>query len=104
MQLLAVYTTVSDESQAESLAGEAIEQGLAACIQIEPIRSVYRWKGQVEREHEVRIMFKTTAGRYQALARWLARAHPYEMPAIYAVTAREATEDYANWVRENVSP
>ncbi len=104
MQLFAVYTTVSDDSQADALAAEAVEQGLAACVQIEPIRSVYRWKGQVEREHEVRVMFKTTAGRYQALARWLTQAHPYELPAIYAMPAREASESYANWVRENVSP
>lgn len=104
MQLIAVHTTVSTDEQADRLATGAVEQGLAACVQVEPVRSTYLWKGRLERDNEVRVLFKTTIGRYQALARWLSDHHPYELPAIYATAVREATPEYAQWVRESVGP
>ena len=48
MELLAVFTTVSNEQEAEALALGAIERELAACVQAESIHSTYRWKGGVE--------------------------------------------------------
>jgi periplasmic divalent cation tolerance protein len=102
--LIAVYTTVADAVQAEALATGAIEAGLAACVQQHDIVSTYRWQGRVQREPEVRLMFKTTRPGYARLARWLAERHPYELPAIHALPVVEAAPDYADWVRAAVVP
>ena len=104
MQLLAVFTTVSEETHAELLATAAVEQKLAACVQADSVRSTYRWKGLVEREPEIRLVFKTTKSKYKALERLLLERHPYELPAIFALPVEEATSGYAAWVRESVAP
>ena len=48
-----VTTTLADEGDARDLAGDIIERRLAACVQVMPVNSIYRWQGKVEtgREH-----------------------------------------------------
>ena len=103
MGLLAVFTTVSSEQEAQALALGAVERELAACVQIEPVHSTYRWKGKVERSPEVRLLFKTTSAKYGALEDYLVSQHPYELPAIFALPVCEATPSYAAWVQTTVS-
>jgi len=102
MSLLAAYTTVSDADTADELSRQAVELDLAACVQVEAIRSTYRWQGRVETDNEWRLQFKTTAQRYPALQRWLTEVHPYELPAIYAISVAEASAEYAAWVDDGV--
>lgn len=104
MDLLAVITTVATKAQAETMAHAAVQAHLAACVQMEPITSTYRWQGAVETGDEVRLLFKTTPERQPALMQWIAANHPYELPAIYAVPVTQATPPYADWVRDAVDP
>jgi periplasmic divalent cation tolerance protein len=98
-ELLAVFTTVANQEQADTLARAAVEQSLAACVQTEAIRSTYRWQGEIACENEVRLMFKTTRRSYPDLEAMLRELHPYELPAIFAVPVAEADAAYAAWVR-----
>ncbi|MGM9484450.1 divalent-cation tolerance protein CutA [Roseateles sp. NT4] len=103
MDLLAVFTTVATQEQADTLARAAVEQRLAACVQTEAIRSTYRWQGAVECEVEVRLMFKTTRQHYPALETLLRERHPYELPAIFALPVIAGTAEYAAWVRDSLA-
>lgn len=53
-------------------------------------------------EPEVRLLFKTRADHYAALAALLRERHPYELPAIFALPVAEATPEYAAWVDESL--
>ena len=97
--LIAVYTTISNEEQAQLLVSAAIESNLAACVQSEAIRSTYRWQGQIERQDEIRLLFKTTRPAYQKLEKLLIELHPYELPAIFAVPVCAASLEYTQWVQ-----
>jgi periplasmic divalent cation tolerance protein len=101
MRLLAVHTTVADLEDAHAIARSLVERRLAACAQIEPIESVYVWKGDVQQEREFRIVVKTTAARYGAVEAAIRALHPYELPAIYALPTEHAFAPYAAWVEEN---
>jgi len=75
-----------------------VEQRLAACAQISPIESIYRWQGAVQQEPEWRLLLKTTAARYPALQAALRAQHPYELPAIAALPCSHALAEFADWV------
>ncbi|HEY1129721.1 MAG TPA: divalent-cation tolerance protein CutA [Roseateles sp.] len=98
MDMLAVFTTVADQVQADALALAAVEQRLAACVQTESIGSTYRWQDEVVRESEIRLMFKTTRACYPALEALLRAGHPYDLPAIYALPVVNASAAYESWV------
>ncbi|MFT4193243.1 divalent-cation tolerance protein CutA [Ottowia sp.] len=97
--ILLVLTTVAARADADRLARRMVEQRLAACAQVSAIDSVYRWQGAVQAEGEFRVLFKTTAARWPALAQALRAGHPYELPAIVAVPCCEALPEFADWVR-----
>jgi len=99
MNALLVLTNLPDRETAERLAGELMEKRVAACVNIlAPCRSVYRWKGAVQREDEHPVLIKTTAERYPALEAAIRAAHPYELPEIIAVPIEHGLPAYLAWV------
>ena len=101
MKLVAVVTTVATPADAKRLADAVVRRGLAACAQISAIESVFRWNGEVQTENECRIVFKTTAERYDDIERALLELHPYELPEIHAVALDRVHAPYAAWVGEH---
>jgi len=97
-EYLIVHTTVDDRPQAEFLARTLLDARLAACIQIVPIHSLYRWEGALESSHEYRLEIKTRTDRYEALEALLLRHHPYETPEILAVPVVAGSKEYLKWV------
>lgn len=98
--LFVVLSTFADEESARSVSRVLVEEGLVACAQVEsrPIRSIYRWKGEVQEEDEVLVRFKTTPGARDRLADRLRALHPYEVPQI-VWTEAGADAAYAAWAR-----
>jgi len=97
-----VLTTTATEAQATALARSIVEAGLGACVQIEAIRSVYRWQGEVRDEPEWRLAIKTTAQRYADLERHIRGNHSYETPEIVWVEIAGGSEEYLRWIEECV--
>ena len=97
---IAVVTTVATLGEAQAMARALVERRLAACAQIEPIESFYRWKGAVEHDSEQRVLFKTVAPRYAALAEAIRALHGYELPAIHALTLEPVDPLYARWIEQ----
>jgi periplasmic divalent cation tolerance protein len=101
--LCLVLTTVATREDAERLARAMVEQHLAACAQINAIDSVYHWNGALQCAPEWRLLFKTTEVTRPALQAALHTAHPYELPAIIALSI-DAWEDFSEWVAAQVNP
>lgn len=98
---LVVFITAGSTEEGEKIAHALVEEGLAACVNIvSPIRSVYRWEGQVQTEHEVLLIAKTRTARMEGLAQRVGQLHSYQVPEIIAVPIVAGAEDYLQWVDE----
>ena len=96
-----VFCSCPDPDTARCLATTLVEARLAACVSVlPPMRSVYRWQGQVEQADEVLLLAKTVAGRLPALMERLTALHPYELPEIVAVEAAAGLPAYLDWVAD----
>ncbi|MFJ3880953.1 divalent-cation tolerance protein CutA [Streptomyces sp. NPDC090077] len=104
--IVIAQTTVDDAERARLLAHGAVEEGLAACAHVDaPLTAVYRWKGSVETGTEWRISYKTARDRLPALAEWVARTHPYEVPEWIVLPVVGGSAAYLGWVeRESRQP
>ena len=102
-ELIVAVTTVETEDDAQAIAQALVGEGLAACVQIERIDSVYRWAGTVQQSAERRLLVKTTAERWPALQARIRELHPYELPAVYAWPVTHADAAYADWVLSAVA-
>lgn len=101
---LAVLTTTDAEDKARNLAATAVEKRLAACAQIDgPIRSVYRWEGRVATDTEWRVLYKTTAARYDELAAHIKSVHDYDTPEIIVTPITGGSDEYLSWLRSETN-
>lgn len=99
-----VMTTIDSASSAESLAATLVEARLAACVQIVPVQSVYRWREQLQRDGEWLLIVKTADARYDEVERAIRAAHRYETPEITKFSIDGGSADYLAWLGDSVAP
>lgn len=85
---------------ADRIATTLVEERLAACVNLLPVTSVYRWEGEICRDAEVTALIKVGDDGVQALKARLLELHPYELPEIIALAIDEAGSlaAYLAWV------
>ena len=102
--MIVVMTTVGNADAAQKLAEQLVENRLAGCVQILPeMRSVYVWEGQMRTDLERLLLIKTFEDKYDDLERFLAAAHPYEVPEILAIDAKSVSGPYLAWMKDLLS-
>jgi len=94
-----VFSACGSDEEAGRLARMLVERRLAACVNIvAPVRSIYRWKGQVEEAAEWILIIKTTEQLFPQLRDELRQAHSYELPEIISVPISDGSPDYLAWL------
>jgi periplasmic divalent cation tolerance protein len=102
---LVCYCTCPDPATADRIAQALVDGRLAACVNIIPgVRSVYRWKGQVERADEVLLVIKTTRECLDAVTTRVGSLHQDELPELVAVEVAGGSPAYLAWVAEQTRP
>ena len=95
-----VYITVGEVEEARMIARELVSQGLAACVNMFPINSIYSWEGKLEEDQEVAMLVKTTEDRFEQLREVVRSLHSYDLPCIVSWEF-EGDRDYLKWVHES---
>ena len=95
------WTTVDCPREAQKLASETVENGLAVCVQIDgPVKSVYHWNGKLEIAREWRLMFKCLDENIDRLEMFVLSRHPYDVPEWVCVEADRVGEAYLKWAQQ----
>ena len=99
-----VWTTIGKTADGRDMASILVTERLAACVNVLPeMESFYRWKGQVETDHERQLVIKTTAARVSALRARVHDLHDYEVPEFIVMPIVGGSEAYLNWIRESTA-
>lgn len=75
-----------------------VMERLAACCNLFPINSVYRWEGQVVEDGEYMVVMKTRASLYPALEKRLKDIHPYSLPEIISQDIAKGETGFLAWI------
>lgn len=96
---LLVYTTFPDVDTALAIGESLVRDGLIACINVLPgMRSVYGWKGAVERAEEAVGILKTRTSLQGRVHEALKDRHPYETPVIFFIEPTGADAATLDWL------
>lgn len=95
-----VMTSISGEEQAHALARQLLAEKLAACVQIQQVRSHYIWQGKTCDEPESLLFIKTRSAQYAALEVFIRANHPYEVPEIIQLPVTTGFSGYLRWIDE----
>ncbi len=100
MEFRSIYITAKDEAEARKISQALVSENLAACVNYFPVRSIYRWKGNIEESDEVALIAKT---RRELVDRVIARVkqlHSYEVPCVVSWIIENGNPDFLEWIRE----
>lgn len=95
-----VLTNVPKE-HSERIARTLVEERLVACANWFPIRSAYRWEGEIRIDQEDTMLLKVASERVEALRERIVALHPYELPEVVVleVDSARSLDAYVAWVR-----
>jgi periplasmic divalent cation tolerance protein len=97
------YVTAPDRTTARQIARTILEARLAACANLLPAESFYRWEGRIEHADEIVVVFKTRPALVRRLLAAVSDAHPYDVPCAVAYEAVGALPAYAAWIEASTS-
>lgn len=101
---VAVLVTAPGREDTEQLAREAVECGWAACVNIiAGVRSIYRWKGEIQQDAECLMIFKTTRRRLDGLTAFLVERHSSEVPEVIALPIVGGYAPYLSWMADETA-
>lgn len=99
LDLGVVLVTAGSEAEADRLARHLVETRLAACVNVYPVRSTYRWQGEVQTEPEWQLVIKTDLSQFDRLSEAIAQHHSYEVPEIIALPIVAGLPAYLTWLQ-----
>jgi periplasmic divalent cation tolerance protein len=94
-ELCEVVITAPDPDWLKDFSRKLVEQRLAASAHnFAPIRSVYRWRGDIYERTEGRVSLHTQRDRVATIVALAKQEHPYEVPGISTRTITDGNPDY----------
>ena len=97
-----VYITAGSMEEAKSIGRILVEERLAACVNIFPIASIYRWKDNIEEAGEFVMLVKTVTGKVKDIEKRVKQLHSYEVPCVISFKMDSGSVDYLKWIAESV--
>lgn len=96
--VILVYIICRDREEARRIARLLMERRLAACANLFPCESFYRWQGQIVEDNEHVLIAKTRPECYSTIVQTVKSVHSYKVPAIIRLPVAEADTQYLAWI------
>jgi periplasmic divalent cation tolerance protein len=95
-----VILSTAPLTESTSMARALLDRRLVACVNVIPVRSFYRWKGEFCDDQEHLLIAKTTEEKASDVIVAIRTMHPYEVPEIIALPVIAGYVPYLEWVRQ----
>ncbi len=100
-----MLVNAASADEADLIARALVNEHLAACANIvSPIRSVYRWDGEVQTATEHMMLIKTRANLVPKVEARVKELHGYEVPEVIALPIIAGAKSYLDWVFASTAP
>jgi periplasmic divalent cation tolerance protein len=100
---IVIYITTNSFDSAKKIGKILLDKKLVACVNIVPkIKSVFRWKGKIEKEDEVLLILKTKRVLFDKIVQKVKEMHPYEVPEIIGLPIVCGNQSYLDWIEKEV--
>jgi periplasmic divalent cation tolerance protein len=100
-----VIMTAPNKQEAVNIVRAMLEERLIACANIlDPVHSLFWWKGKIEEEKEVLVLMKSQKNLFKKLSKRVTELHSYDVPEILALPIVEGSASYLDWMRACLEP
>jgi len=102
MPHIIMLSTCSDLAEAKKMSRAIIEKRLAACVNIFPVHSIFRWKESIEESDEQLLVIKTSSTLFKKASECIKNLHSYEVPEIISIEMKQGSRPYLKWLKDSV--
>ncbi len=96
---IVVFVTAASLKEAKKIADALLGNRLAACVNIiNPVNSIFVWKGKIDKAKEALLVIKTTARCFNRLKILVKDIHSYQVPEIIALPITAGDKKYLGWI------
>lgn len=87
----------------EVITNSLLKKRLVAAINVLPaIQSWYWWGSSIQSSKEALLLAKTLRSQFPKIERTVRKVHPYQVPSIVMLPIVVGTDDYFNWISQEV--
>ncbi|OPY38693.1 MAG: Divalent-cation tolerance protein CutA [Methanoregula sp. PtaU1.Bin051] len=95
--LVVILSTTAPE-EAPVIAEKLVAEHLVACVNILPVRSIYRWQEKTCDDEEQLLIMKTTEENAGTVTTAIKKLHSYVVPEIIVLPVTGGYPPYLGWV------
>ena len=100
---IVIFVTCASKKEAKKIAKNLLNTKLIACANIiEDVKSLFWWKGKVDKATESLIIIKTVRKNFNRIENWIKELHSYEVPEIIALPITAGESNYLKWISESL--
>jgi periplasmic divalent cation tolerance protein len=104
-ELVEVVITAPDPDWLKNFSRKLVEQRLCASAHnFAPVRSIYRWRGDIYERTEGRVSLHTRRDRVAEIVSLAKLEHPHEVPGISTRAITDGNPDYLAWITQETAP
>ncbi len=97
-----VYITAANLEEAKKIGRKLVEEHLAACVNIFPITSIFRWNNNIDETDEFGVIVKTKTGKVKEIEKRVKQLHSYEVPCVISFKINDGSVRFLKWIDESV--
>ena len=100
MNMIIVYLTCANDSEAERISNLLLDKKLIACAKKLSIESAFWWDGKKDKAGEFLVMFETIDEKFEEIEKEEISVHSYETPMLFALPVIKTTQLVEKWLGE----
>jgi periplasmic divalent cation tolerance protein len=93
-----VITTTDNEDIANKIANKLVVQRLAACVQVDKVKSFFYYEDECRQEKELRLIIKAASKNYKIIEELIKLNHNYRLPQIIKLDITDGLVEYMDWI------
>jgi len=100
--MIIIYITCKDSEEAEKIAEHLLKERLIGCANIFPVKSIYWWKGKIEKNDEVVLLAKSKKEKFKSIELAVKKIHSYDIPLIESWDISDVNKEYLDWLEKEL--
>ncbi|RXJ97038.1 divalent-cation tolerance protein CutA [Arcobacter sp. AHV-9/2010] len=101
MNITIIKTTCKNKKEAKKISKSLIKDKLAACVQMQKIKSLYFWNDKLCEDKEILLSIKTKKSLFSQVKDKILELHSYKVPQIIELEITNISENYKKFIEKN---
>lgn len=98
-----LYLVCSSEEEADKIADVLLEKRLIACAKKLPVKSIFRWKGELNKADEIVLLLETEDRLFDAIEDEVRKLHSHKTFILASIPVGKASVGVAEWLKEELA-